>query len=570
MDLRTYGTIDVAIDPEGRPSWLIDCEPHTMIVLKRVFPSVHRASSTDCTLVATPAAAYELRWFLTRYPMDLEPRALALVDRLAQRQEDRLRVVQETQAAEYSGRPATMAIEPRPYQLAAAELAAAVPGLLVADDVGLGKTITSITAIASEEARPALVVTLTHLPRQWEREVRRCLPSVAVRVVRGGAPHDFSRFRGREVPFPDVVVISYSKLATWAPMLARQFRTVIFDEVQELRHCTSARYAAAERIARDADRRIGLSATPIYNHGGELYNVLEILSPGSLGAQAEFGRAWCVGGGISVIADPAAFGKWAREQGLMIRRTRKDVGRELPPLSTIVYPVETDAEVLEQAAERIAQLAERVLDTDALPLEQMQAAGEMDLALRMATGVAKAPHVAAFVRMLVEGGERVVLYGWHRSVYAVWGRELQDLGVAWYTGTESTAQKDEARRRFVAGEAKVLVISLRSGAGLDGLQHVCRTVVIGELDWSPGVHTQCIGRVARDGQADPVAAYYCVSEDGSDPIIVDILGLKAQQSEGLLNPDAAAAEPLSSVAADRMKALARAYLARHRGRGGAA
>jgi hypothetical protein len=118
---------------------------------------------------------------------------------------------------------------------------------------------------------------------------------------------------------------------------------------------------------------------------------------------------------------------------------------------------------------------------------------------------------------------------------------------------------NDAKRAFVAGESKVLILSLRSGAGLDGLQHVCRTVVFGELDWSPGVHEQCVGRVARDGQSDPVAAYYLLADAGSDPIVSDVLGLKRQQADGIRDPNADLVETLQ-VDDDRIKKLAAAFL----------
>jgi hypothetical protein len=70
-------------------------------------------------------------------------------------------------------------------------------------------------------------------------------------------------------------------------------------------------------------------------------------------------------------------------------------------------------------------------------------------------------------------------------------------------------------------------MSLRSGAGLDGLQKRCSTMVFGELDWSPGVHHQCIGRLDREGQEQPVTAMFLVCDDGSDPPMMEVLGLKA-------------------------------------------
>ncbi|MBI3441774.1 MAG: ATP-dependent helicase, partial [Proteobacteria bacterium] len=138
---------------------------------------------------------------------------------------------------------------------------------------------------------------------------------------------------------------------------------------------------------------------------------------------------------------------------------------------------------------------------------------------------------------------------------------LKDFNPCMYTGSESPKQKDEAKEAFINGDCRVLIISLRAGAGLDGLQHVCRTGVIGELDYSTGVVDQCIGRYARDGQAEASMAYFMLADSGSDPIIADILGIKRGQIEGVMDPDADLIERLENEGGNVRK-LAEAYLER--------
>ncbi|MDI7181059.1 hypothetical protein QMO16_29155, partial [Klebsiella pneumoniae] len=67
--------------------------------------------------------------------------------------------------------------------------------------------------------------------------------------------------------------------------------------------------------------------------------------------------------------------------------------------------------------------------------EKMRAAGEFDQLVRQATGVAKAPYVAEFVRLLLESGQQVLLFGWHREVYSIWREKLADYNPVMYTGT---------------------------------------------------------------------------------------------------------------------------------------
>lgn len=108
----------------------------------------------------------------------------------------------------------------------------------------------------------------------------------------------------------------------------------MFDEIQELRTgYTSQKYSAAKLIGDQAELRLGLSATPIYNYGDEFYNIIEILRPDSLGTATEFAREWC--SQEKRINDPKAFGMFLRDEGLMLRRTRANVNRELPPVQII-------------------------------------------------------------------------------------------------------------------------------------------------------------------------------------------------------------------------------------------
>jgi len=191
--------------------------------------------------------------------------------------------------------------------------------------------------------------------------------------------------------------------------------------------------------------------------------------------------------------------------------------------------------------------------------DAMRAGEELSWRVRQATGIAKAPYVADFTKLLLESGENVVLYGWHREVYSIWMERLKEFGPAMFTGTESSRQKEAAKQRFLSGDTKLLVMSLRAGAGLDGLQGRCRVLVFGELDWSPGVHEQCIGRAYRDGQNHNVLAYFLITNEGSDPIVADTLGIKKMQIDGIRDPHGALIKKLD-LRGENVRRLAQRYL----------
>lgn len=161
------------------------------------------------------------------------------------------------------------------------------------------------------------------------------------------------------------------------------------------------------------------SATPIYNYGGEFFSVMDALKPGSLGRRDEFLREWCVSyySDKPRIKDPKAFGMFLRDSALMIRRTRRDVSRELPALSQVVHEIDSDPKALDAVKDSATELAKIILAQNK-GFEIMKASSEFSNTLRQATGIAKAPYVAEFVRMFLEQGEPVVLFGWHRECFA--------------------------------------------------------------------------------------------------------------------------------------------------------
>lgn len=535
--------------------WLIKTQPHIALRLKRVFPKINAKEQGVLRLSDTPENARDLEWFLGRYPHDCPTiHYLRTRSKTHREQETLIAQLLKKQPGAYVERK--MAKPPRDYQVQLAEMVKASGGLLCIDELGLGKSISAITAGSDPELQPMLIVCYPHLLEQWRGFVREFTPHLRTHIIKQGTPYNFKDKWGE---LPHVLLITYTRMRDWAATLAAIVKFVVWDEVQELRHEDTQKYQAACVIADAAPYKLGLSATPIYNYGIEMFNVMRCIRPGALGTRDEFVTEWCAG---EVVREPRAFGEYLRASGLMLGRTRKEVGRELPKCSSIVHPIECDEKSLEAQLTGCDALAHIIVGgQEQFRGQKMQAAGEFDMRMRQATGIAKAGYVAEFVRMLVENGQKVALFGWHRAVYAIWLERLKDLGPTLYTGTESPAQKNFTKDRFVNGDSKVMMISLRSGAGLDGLQQVCSTVVFGELDWSPGVHKQCVGRVDRDGQVNPVFAYYLTCDYGSDPIIADTLGLKKQQSEGITNPRAEMVEALQ-VDPDHVKKLAEAYLRR--------
>lgn len=539
-------------------SWVIsDLPGHVSLRFKQVFTGIASGTVPPFTLRDTPDRARDLDWFMSRYPLRMSPETAArLRASVADYQEGQDRVARLLSGDHVP--PDAVGIRPPeradPHQVRAAALLRETGRLLLLDDVGLGKTVSALAAIADGWGLPAVIVVQPHVADQWMGFIARFTELRAVQV-RTRTPHRLDP--------ADVYLFRYTNLAGWVDVLDQLApRTVIFDEVQELRHGRDTEKGrAAQALVDLCENRMGLTATPIYNYGDEIFTVVEYIAPGCLGTREEFHTNWCRNQGTHwIVRDPEALGAYLQGEGIALRRTEEDpeVAQVLPPLRRALFQVAWNEGDVETDRELQRRLAQRVLTGSFT--QRGQAARELDLLLRQETGIAKARAVAAYVRNLVAAGEQVILGGWHREVYRIWTEALADLRVVMFTGSESQPQKRAARQAILDGAADVIIISLRSGAGLDGLQDRIAHVAFGELDWSPEVHKQLVGRARRRGQTREVTAHYLWTDGGSDPVLMSMLGLKASQAHGILNPYAGGVQRAPEEDEGRMRAMARAVL----------
>lgn len=550
--MRTFGKIWYSEKSNG---WLINkAEPHVCIKLKAIFTKIPKGNPQPFKFDDRPETCTELLWFMGRYPLEISESDL---NRLMDRRNEHYSFVNELEAInlpDYKPRQIILkeGKKGRGYQLQGNEIAMKCKRILNGDDIGLGKTISGILQMMSEGTLPCMVVVQTHSTFQWKEKIEE-FTNLRVHIIKGTKPYN--------LPEGEVYITTYSRLAGWVDVYRTNFfKSVVFDEIQELRHDGTAKYSSACELSVNAEYVQGLTNTPMYNYAIEIFNVLNVIKKDCLGDRYDFLREWMGGYGRRTVEDPNALGAYLRENFLMLRRTRKEVGRELPPINTIVHTVPYDEKEVQKSEDIARQLAIKV--TSGSFEQRGQASRELDMLIRHNTGVSKAKGVAEYVRILLENEEPIILAAWHRDVYDILLKELAEYNPVMYTGSESPAQKEKSKQAFINGETNLFIISLRSGVGLDGLQERCSMVVIAELDWSPMVHKQLIGRSDRerkDGTLKQTTVIYLVSDCGSDPLIVDLLGLKSSQSEAIMNPlESGVQEKYSDES--RIKLLAQKYL----------
>lgn len=534
--MKTYGKL--TFSREHR-TWLItELAPHVAIAFKRLFPRVPQ-TATVIDLSDTDEVRADLHWFMQRYPLahSEEKELRAGKNRIAHRQIERDLILLPTwQPGPVQGFKEGKA--PFVYQSQAARIALANGALLLVDDAGLGKTISAAATMLAGAPMPAAVTCDAHLCRQWKAKLEE-FTHLRVHIIEKRTPY--------QLPEADVYVFSWAKSIGWADIAdTGMFKTKIWDECQELRTGKGKpgqpvrKGEVAAIFAKHAKVRLGLTATPIYNYGDEIYEIMEFVQPDLLGRTDEFRLEWCGSGGQ--VKDPDALGTYLRDTGYFLRRDEEDPTvqvawkQALPPLNTLDFEVDYDDASVKEEEALTRRLAMQVLNSSFV--EAGKAARELDLKMRQLTGIAKARSVAAYVRMLLMESERVLLAGWHREVYSIWEKELARFNPCFYTGTETAAGKARSIEAFTKGDSRVMFMSLRSGKGVDGLQGYCTEAVVGEFDWSPQVHYQFFRRLRRPGMdpARPVTGHYLHTNFGSDPVIMEMLGVKADQSRGINDP----------------------------------
>ena len=547
---HTYGTLSYN---RRSKCWTIKGEPCVTELAKRLFPGCDGRGRGVARFTAHRRIIGDLNWLMLRYPLEIREsdrkrweESLDEAREYAFRREQALSAPETAQPPEGSFSGTLL-----PFQQEGLGFMLASRRCLLADEMGLGKTVQALSFLATTAAYPAILVVPPHLIRNWQREIERFLNPdgrLRVHVIKGLTP--------QPLPEADIYLIHYLLLRGWKDVLPEAgFKTAIFDEIQELRRNGTGKYSAASLLSESCENVIGLSGTPIYNQGGEIWNVVNILDFHFLGDWESFSREWCYGYNRAMVAKPELLGEHLRREGLMLRRLKSDVLGELAPKRRLVQEIDWDDQVYRELMKPVADQLKILRATDD-PSKRAIIEDAICQQQRQATGVAKAPFVAAFVRALLDGGEKVLLMAHHHAVMDIYRKELKIYHPGFITGRETDAQKDAASAAFMSGKTDLLCISLRSASGLNLQRATC--VVFGELDWSPAVHSQAEDRAHRIGQKDSLLCYYLVSPRGSDRDMQDALGLKVSQFVSLMGdaqPDGDEAFLRQSEARDRIRRL---------------
>jgi len=380
------------------------------------------------------------------------------------------------------------------------------PALLLADSMGLGKTIQSIAALRilyhRSEIQSALVVCPAGLVAQWRSEFARWAPELTVVPVQGSSTE-----RGRLWRVPaHVRLIGYETLrgdvldVRDSPALRQTLDVVVLDEASRIKNGRSGIAVACKLLP--AERRWALTGTPVENSLEDAVSILDFLvNNQSVGRH----RAQITANGSDVKAQLRAYQLRRRREDVLPQLPSKRVNEitiELPPAQRAVYDrAEQDG---------IIQLTGRESTTIVHVLELISRLKQICNYDPASGESGKLADISERMTELVSQGDRALIFSQFVDDMFGIGRlahHLKPYNPLSYTGSLTMQQRTDAVAKFLKNsDHKVLLLSLRAGG--QGLNLQAASFVF-HLDrwWNPAVEEQAESRAHRMGQTKPVTIY---------------------------------------------------------------
>jgi len=489
--------------------------------------------------------------------------ALALDDLIDQSQsvldsgwverQQRLREAQAFTAALPSGMQADL----RPYQLEGFQWLARLSqwgvGACLADDMGLGKTLQTLAVLPLRGGDgPALVVAPTSVTGNWVAETQKFAPSLNL-VRYTGTPEIRAQLLDG-LASNDICIVSYGLLQNDINKFANKaWHTVVVDEAQAIKNAATHRSRAVREL--QADFRLATTGTPIENNLMDLHSLFGFLNPGLLGNTAQFRDRYALP--IERDNDPDA-----RERlrqlitPFVLRRTKSEVLKDLPPRIEITLPVELSEpeaalyEALRRQALQALAGAEKNASAGQRHFQVLAQLTKLRLACchpklvqdAIPMESAKLKTFARTLDELLGNNHKVLVFSQFVSHLKLLREHLDTSNISYqYLDGQTPANARTQRiEQFQAGEGDVFLISLKAGG--TGLNLTAADYVI-HMDpwWNPAVEDQASDRAHRFGQTRPVTIYRLVTKGTIEEQIVDLHHRKRDLADRLLDGSDASA-----------------------------
>lgn len=400
-------------------------------------------------------------------------------------------------------------------------------GACLADDMGLGKTVQALAFIQARreqgERNPFLLVCPTSVVANWKKEAARFTPDLPV-IVHHGVDRKKGESLREEAARQAMVVSTYSLVHRDREHLdGIPWAGVILDEAQNIKNPETRQARAVRSLA--AGHRVVLTGTPVENHVGDLWSIMEFLNPGLLGTPAEFKRRFFIP--IQANRDQEAAGTLKRLTGpFILRRLKTD------PTVISDLPTKLEMKVWCTITREQATLYKAVVDEAEDALKGAEGISRKGVILSTLTKLKQVlDHPAHFLKdnssipgrsgklqrltemleEVMESGERALIFSQYAEMGAILRSHLEETfgeEVPFLHGGVPRTRRDAMVERFQADENAPHFFILSLKAGGTGL-NLTRANHVFHFDrwWNPAVESQATDRVYRIGQTRNVEVH---------------------------------------------------------------
>ncbi|RFM30206.1 DEAD/DEAH box helicase [Deminuibacter soli] len=461
--------------------------------------------------------------------------------------------------------PATLNASLRDYQKAGFEWMCLLDemqwGGCLADDMGLGKTLQTISFLHYQtEKYPAdthLVICPTSLMYNWQTELQKFSPHLSYRIYHGPS----RSFNVSEFENTQIIITSYGTVRSDLEQLAAfKFGYIVCDESQIIKNAGSQVAKAVLQL--QSRNRLVLSGTPIQNNTFDLYTQMHFINPGLLGNKEFFRSEFALP--IDKFGDKEAAAKLRKMiYPFMLRRTKEQVAKDLPPKTEITLWCEMEEEQRQvydeyknhyrsSLLERIEK--EGIGSSSVYILEGLTRLRQICNAPQLVKNATHSATESVKLKALMEeirenmGTHKALVFSQFTGMLQLIADEMTKEGISYFylDGSTKAEERQVLVNRFQQeADVQVFLISLKAG-GVGLTLTAADYVYLVDPWWNPAAEQQAIDRAHRIGQQQKVFAYKMICRDSVEEKILALQQRKKALAADLISEESGFVKSLST------------------------
>jgi superfamily II DNA or RNA helicase len=434
-------------------------------------------------------------------------------------------------------------------------------GGVLADDMGLGKTVQTLALICHARlerpgAAPFLVVAPTSVVGNWAAECAKFAPGLRIVAVTETAARG-----GMDLPKvvrgADIVVTSYALFRLdFAKYSALAWSGLILDEAQVVKNHQSKAFQCAIKLS--TPFKLAITGTPMENNLLELWSIFAVTAPGLFPQSARFREYYQTP--IERSGDSDRLAQLRRRiRPLMLRRTKEEVAKDLPPKQEQVIELEMNAQHRKVYETHLQRERQKVLGLiDDMSKNRLEIFRSLTLLRQLSLDASLVDEQYAMVPStkldalmdqvgdVVAEGHRTLIFSQFTGFLGKVRQRMDAAGIEYCYLDGTTRNRPAVIAEFKSGTAPVFLISLKAGGVGLNLTEADYCILLDPW-WNPQAENQAIDRIHRIGQQKNVMVYRLVAKDTIEDKVMALKATKAKLFSSIMDSGTAQATALTAA-----------------------